>query len=116
RLEGFTGERRQRDCARGDLALHVERAAPPDLAVSQLTAERVRRPLRRIRQHYIRVGQNQETRTVAASGQTCDEVRPLGPAGVQLALRAALLEVSAEQLCRSRFVPRRVRRVEANKL
>src|SRR5204863_9203625 len=36
RLEALAGERRDRDRARRDLALHVERAASPDLAVAEL--------------------------------------------------------------------------------
>ena len=115
-LEAFTGERGHRDCARGDLALHVERAASPDLAVSQLAAERVRRPLRRIRQYHVGVREKQQAGTVASTGQASNEVRALWNARVELALGAALLEIHAEQLRGSGFVPRRVRRVHTDEL
>src|SRR5581483_4226889 len=40
RLEALTRERGDRDRARRDLALHVERAAAPDLVVADLAGER----------------------------------------------------------------------------
>src|SRR5439155_22120628 len=44
--EAVARERRERDRGRGDLALHVERAASPYLAVDELAAEGVSVPLR----------------------------------------------------------------------
>src|SRR4029453_6859628 len=110
-LESFTRQRRDRDRFRGDLSLHVERAATPDLTVAQLTAERIGAPLRGVGEHDVRVREEEKRRAVAASGNTCDQVRALGNLRVQLALHAALLEVVAQELRGGRLVARGVRRV-----
>src|SRR5207249_986078 len=63
-LEALPRERCDRDGARSDLSLHVERTAPPDLTVAQLAAEWVRRPLGRVREHDVRMREEQQPRTV----------------------------------------------------
>ena len=105
-------ERRQRDGARRDLALHVERAAAPDLAVDQLarrTARAATRARRRARRRCARAARATDRHRGPDAG---DEVRALGHLRVQLALDARGLEVVAEQLRGRGLVPRRVRRVD----
>ncbi len=77
RLEALARERRHRDRARGHLALHVERAASPDLAVAELAGPRIELPLGRIREHRVRVREEREPRPVAAARDAGDEVRAL---------------------------------------
>ena len=67
-------ERRQRNRARGNLALHVERAAPPDLAVDKVARERPALPLGRIREHDVGVREQRQRRAVAGPAQAGDEV------------------------------------------
>ena len=55
--ESLAPERRERDGARRDLALHVERAAPPDLAVDEIARPRVARPLLGVGAHRVGVGE-----------------------------------------------------------
>ena len=109
-------ERGERDGARGDLALHVERAAAPDEAVAELAAERVGAPLARVGGHDVGVREQRERRAAAGAAQARDEVRPLGHLRVQLALDARVLEEVAEQLRRRGLVAGRVRRVDADQL
>ena len=116
RLEPLAGQRRDRDSAGRDLALHVERAATPDLAVAQLARPRIDLPLARVRDDRVRMREQQEARPVSAPGNARDEVRPLRDLRVQLALDAVLGEVVAQQLGRLRLVPRRVDRVEPDQL
>ena len=76
-LEPLARERRDRDRVRRHLALHVERAAAPDLAVAQLARPRVDAPLGRVGEHRVGVREEQQPRPVAAPGDARDEVRPL---------------------------------------
>src|SRR5439155_13578742 len=97
-------ERGQRNGARRDLALHVQRAPAPDLAFPQLAGPGVERPLRPIGEHGVRVREEKEPRP-AAAGNAGDEVRALRHADVQLARDPVRLEVVPEQLRRLRLVP-----------
>ena len=116
RAEALARERRDRDRARRDLALHVERAAPPDLAVAQLARPRIgasTRPDRRARCRCARAGRDG---AAAAAGDPRDEIRPLRHPGVELARDAVRLEVAAQMLGGARLVPGRVDRVEPDQL
>ena len=57
-------ERGERDGRRRDMALHVERAASPDLAVDEVARPRIARPLVGIREHRVRVRHQQDARPV----------------------------------------------------
>src|SRR5207248_9536738 len=109
-------QRRDRDRLRRDLALHVERTATPDLAVTELAAERVELPLGGIGQHDVRVREKQHPRAVPTSRNARDEIRALGYARVQLARDAVLLEVVTQQLGGTRLVAGGIRRVDADEL
>src|SRR5207249_1630274 len=112
RLEALAPERRDRDRARGDLALHVERAPSPHLAVAQLARPGVDAPLRRVGEHGVRVREEEEPWALAAAGDPRDEVRPLGHLRVELADDSARLEVLAQELRGRRLVAGRVDGVE----
>ena len=109
-------QRRQRDCARRYLTLHVERAASPHLAVSQLSPEGIRRPLRCVGKDDIRVREEEQGRPVAGAPHARDEVRAFRDARIELALHPAVLEVVAEKLGCGRLVSRRIGRIDANEL
>jgi hypothetical protein len=111
--EPLARERREGDRARRDLVLHVEGTAAPHLVADQLARPRVALPLRRVRDHRVRVAEEGEGRPVAAADAR-DEVRPLGLAGQQLRGHAVLGEVVAQALRSARLVPRRVDGVEAD--
>ena len=64
--EALAPERGERDRARRDLALHVERAPPPDLAVDEVARPRIARPLLGVGAHRVGVGEQRERRPVAA--------------------------------------------------
>src|SRR5689334_12257388 len=115
-LEALPRERGERHRLRGDLPLHVERAAAPDLGAANLARPGIRLPLRRVGDDGVRVGQEQQARPTAAPGQPRDEVRALGGACLELALDAVPCEVVAQQLGRLRLVPGRVDRVEPDEL
>ena len=115
-LESLPGERGHRHRARRDLALHVERAAAPDLAVAKLARPGVDLPLGGIGENRVRVREERQPRPVAAPGNPRDEVRPLRHLRVELAGDAVLLEVVAQELGRTGLVPGRVDRVEADQL
>src|SRR5262245_10580633 len=76
-LEPLADERRERDRIGRNLILHVECSATPDLAVDEVARPRIALPLRRIREHRVRMADERERRTVAALDAR-DEVRPLG--------------------------------------
>ena len=116
RLEALARQRRDRNGFRRDLPLHVERAAPPNLAVAQLAAKRVGAPLRRVCEHDVGVGKEEQRGTVAPTWDARDEVRALGDLRVQLAGDARVFEIAAQQLRCGGLVARRVRRVDANEL
>ena len=116
RLEALAREGRHRDSARGHLALHVERAATPDLAVAELARPWIDLPLGRVREHRVRVREERQPRPVAGARDPRNEVRTLGNLGVQLAGDAVRLEVRAQVLGRSGLVPGRVDGVEADQL
>jgi hypothetical protein len=116
RLEPLARERRQRDRAGRDLALHVERAAAPDLVVAQLAGPRVDLPLGSIGNHRVGVREQHQAGPVTASRQASDQVRALRDARVELALDTALREVVAQELGRGRLVTGRVDRVEPDQL
>ena len=110
--EALAGERGDRDGVRRDLALHVQGAPAPDLVGAHLAREGRHRPLARIGEDDVGVGEQEQRRPVAGAPDPGDEARPLGHAGVELALDAARLEVLPQELRGSRLVPRRVRRVD----
>jgi hypothetical protein len=112
--EAVTRERRDRDRGCGDVALHVERAAPPDLVVEQLGAPGIALPLGGIGKHRVGVGEQREARPRAPPRKPRDEVGPSRLAGEQLRLDAAFREVLAEQIGRNGLVPGRVDRVESD--
>jgi hypothetical protein len=114
RLEALARERRDRHRLGRDLPLHVECAAPPHLAVAQLTAKRIGVPLRSVREHDVGVRKEKQGRAVAAPRDARNEIRALGDLGVQLAGDAGVFEVVAQQLRGRRLVARRIRRVDAN--
>ena len=116
RLKAFASEGGDRDGARRDLALHVERAAPPDLAVTKLARPRIDLPLRSIRHDGVRVREQQQAGPAAPAGQARDEVRPLGHLRVELTRDAALREVVAQQLGRGRLVAGRIDGVDPDQL
>ena len=111
RLEALADERGEGNCVRGDVALHVERAAAPHLALPHLAGERRHRPLGRVGQDDVRVTEEEQGRAVAAPRYARDEVRPLGHPRVRVATRAVRLEVLAQELGRGRLVSGRVSRV-----
>ena len=115
-LEPLAREGRDRDRARSNLALHIERPAAPDLAVAQLARPRTDLPLGRIRQNGVGVREEEQARATAAPRQPRDEIRALGHLRVELALDAVLGEVVAQQLRRDRLVAGRVDGVELNQL
>src|SRR5436190_733133 len=71
-------------------------AACPDLAVTQLAAERIGLPLRGIRKHDIRVGEEEQARSVPAARDARDKVRAFGHSGDQLTLDTVIAEVFAQ--------------------
>src|SRR5205807_3255283 len=112
----LASERGDRDGARRNLALHVERSSPPDLSIPQLAAEGVSRPLGGIGENDIRVREEQQRRTVAATGDAGEEIRPLRNPGVQLAIDTTRLEVGTQKLGGTRLVSRWIGRVDADEL
>ena len=112
RLEALARERGDRDRVRGDLALHVERAAAPDLAVSQLARPWIELPLDRVGDHGVRVREQQQPRPGGSARNPSHEVCPLGHLRVQLGVHTALREVVTEELGGDRLVAGRVDRVE----
>jgi hypothetical protein len=110
----FACERRERDGRRGDLPLHVERSAPPDLLADELAAERVALPLARVGEHDVGVREQRERRPAAGPADARDEIRALGNARVELALHARGLQVVAQELCRRSLVAWRIRRIETD--
>ena len=112
RNEILARERGERDRARCDLVLHVERAAAPDLTVDQIARPRVAIPLGGVGEHRVRVGEEGERRTVA----TLDpghEIRTVRLSREELAFDAVLREVVAEQLGGARLVSGRVDGVDS---
>jgi hypothetical protein len=107
-------KRGDRDGVRRHLTLHVERAATPDLAVSQLARPRIELPLARVGEDGVRVREQEYARAIASAGQPGDEIRALRHFGVELDLDAALTEIGTQQLGRPGLVPGRIDRVEAD--
>ncbi len=95
-----------------DAALHVERAAPPDVAVGDLAGERRMRPVA-ARGDDVDVALQQQRRTGAATAQARDQVRPRRLGREDARLAAELLEQVADPLDARALVARRVARVEA---
>ena len=120
RAAGRQPEPRQRlaagDLAR-DLALHVERAAAPDVPVAQLALPRVDAPLDGLREHGVDVAEQAQGRSRRLAAQARDQVRPL-----LRRLRAArtrspaAVEPPRQELLRGPLVPGRVDGVEADQL
>ncbi len=116
RLEALPRERCDRDRLRRDLALHVDRAAPPELAVANLARPGVELPVGGVGHDGVRVREQQQARPAAASRQARDEVRALRDLRVDLAANAVVAEIVAQQLGRLRLVAGRIDRVEPDQL
>ena len=116
RLEPFPRKRGDGDGIGRNLALHVERAATPDLTVANLSRPRVDLPLSGIRDDRVRVRKQEQARPVAPPGKSPDEVRALRYLRVQLTLDSVCSEVVPEQLRGDSLVPRRIHRVEPDQL
>ncbi len=108
------GERARRRHLRSNLALHVERSAPPDATVAQLARPGVDLPLGRVGQHGVDVAEQAQRRPVGSSGrpQSRYEVRPARDGGQQLDLESGALEQPAQVLLALLLGPRRIDRVE----
>ena len=78
-----------------DLALHVERAAAPDLAVVELAAQRAAAPLLGVGGHGVDVTEQAQGRARRRPAQPRDEVGALGLGGRQLAVEARLARAFA---------------------
>ena len=95
--------------------LHVERAAPPDVAVLEPALERRVRPGLAGRRDDVDVALEQQ-RLRAAAGKAADEVRPAGLLLEGLRLEPFLLEQALDERDARRLVARRVRRVEPDQV
>ena len=115
RREAFARERGDRDGARRDLILHVERAAAPDVVVGEVAGPGIARPLGGVGDDGVGVGEEAERGAVAALDPG-DEVRPLRHAGVELDLDAVRLQIVAQELGGDRLVARWVDGVQAQQL
>ena len=107
RSETLALQRGERDRGGGDLALHVERTAPPHLPVHQFARPRIPVPLGGVREHRVRMGKERE-RGPAAAREACDDVRAVRLPRVQLDLDPVTREVVTEHLRRPDLVPGRV--------
>src|SRR5439155_13396496 len=116
RPEPLAGERRDRDGARRDLPLHVERAAAPDVLLAKLAAPWVDRPLIGVGNDRVGVGEQEQPRPVSTAGQARNEVLPFGNTPEELALDPERLEVIAQELGRHGLVPGPVDRVQTEEL
>src|ERR671923_319694 len=116
RLKALPRQRGERDRARNDLSLHVERAASPDLPVAQLAGPGVELPLGRVGENGVGVRQQHEPRPAPAARDPGDEVRPLRDLRQQLRLDAAVAQVLAKEFRGPCLVPGRVDRVDADQL
>src|SRR5215208_6573385 len=108
RPPALLGERRGGHYLRGDLALHVERAAAPDAVVLELARPRVDRPVRGIGEHGVHVTAEAEDRAVTAAGQPCDQIGTPLDRREQLALEARGGERVAQEFLGRRSEERRV--------
>ena len=98
-----------------DAALHVERAAAPDVAVLEPPLERRMRPVLSGGRDDVDVALEQQRRRTA-SGEPADEVGPRRVLRVDRRLAAGLLQLRADELDARGLVPGRVRRVEPDQL
>ena len=96
-----------------DAALHVERAAAPDVPVDEPALERRVRPALPARGDDVDVALEEQRRRVAAL-EPGDEVRPARHPLEGLRLAARLLEQAADELDALGLVAGRIRRVEAD--
>src|SRR4029079_9275406 len=99
--QGGDGDRRG-----GHMALHVESAASPDLAVAELARPWIEGRLRALGASRVRVRDEGERRAPAA-GEPRNKVGPLRDPRVELALDAGALEIAAEKLRGEQLVTRR---------
>ena len=111
----LAGERDERHGGRRDVALHVERAATPHLAVDEVARPGVARPLGGVGEHRVGVRHQQEARAVA-SGKPRDEVRPLGRLRDELARDAVSSQVRGQEVGGARLVAGWVDGVEPKQL
>ena len=72
----------------GDLRLHVQRAATPQVAVGDVAGPRVVLPVRRIGQHRVDVAEEAQRRAVVVAGERGHEVGALGRRAEDLGLEA----------------------------
>ena len=109
-------EHREGDGARGRLALHVERATAPEVAVAHLARERRHRPVGRVGVDDVGVAGERERRAGAAAAHPRDQVGAPRIARDALALHAVAREIGLEHLGAERLVARRIGRVDADQV
>ena len=110
------GEHGERDGAGRRLALHVERSAPPQVAVAHLSAERRAAPVGRIGIDDVRVADDRERRARPAAAYPGDQVGACRIPRDPLGFHAVAREVGLEHLDAERLVARRVRRVDPDQV
>src|SRR6185312_852346 len=110
--ESLPGQGGDGDGRGGHMALHVESAASPDLAVAELARPWIEGPLLGVGAHRVRVRDEGERRASAA-GEARNKVGPLRDPRVELALDVGVLEIAAEKLGGEGLVARRVDGVRA---
>jgi len=115
RRPGLVRRDEGRDAHR-DAALHVERAAPPDVVVDELGAERRLCPLLAGRRDDVDVAVEHERRAAVRARVARDQVRASGDLLDALGLDAAFAKQRLDIRDAGLLVPRRVRRVEADQV
>ena len=104
----------------GHLRLHVERPAPPQVAVDHLAGPGVVRPLGRVGEHRVDVPEVAEHGTASPRAvrrpQVRHQVRTVLVGRQQLGPEAGVAQISGQELDRGALVARRVDRVEADQL
>jgi hypothetical protein len=95
---------------------HVERAAPPQHAVADLSAEGRQAPALALGRDDVHVALEQERRRLAPALDAGDQVRPVGRRGIEPALDTCSLEQAGEVTDAIGFGARRVDGVEADQI
>ena len=124
----FIGEHAQQDVAGRDdavssgpqqggdhhreAALHVQRAAAPDIAVDDAGLERGMTPGLVRGGHDVGVTVQEKGRRVASPGKACDQVRPLGRRRVPDGFDPCIVEKGGDVLDTGTLIARRIRRIE----
>ena len=110
------GRDHQRHCLKQPFVLHILRAASIHFAVQYLAGKRRQPPAVRVRLHHVHVVQQDQGPKRSITFE--DRVNIGVPAGVRVDRvgNPGPLEKPMEKLCRSQFVPRRIRSVDAQVL